>query len=335
MAAEGGCGPLTAVVCLVIAIGTMSWFRAQEARIPSDSRLDYFPHKGWFRESVQWDAHHNRFLVSRMEGGIGQIAYTPGSPRPVQEKTLIPRSSSPPLSGLATIGFKIDPGRNRIVAAMADSLKNKYSAVVAYDTRTWEQIFHLKLAGPERVSLADDVAIDEEGNIYVTDAIGGLIWKVTSDGSSFEVMTAKGAFSVHSKSRLLGFWSVNGIVYHPGAFLLVAHTGGGCIFKVSLDGQDVRRVDLEGFLLGDGIALVSPTQLAVAGLWTGIRLVESSDLWLSANVTHVYACPRYRLATSVTVKDKDVFANYLFGQGIPYFSTIGRAAFTPVALFSS
>ncbi|KAI5064737.1 hypothetical protein GOP47_0019432 [Adiantum capillus-veneris] len=329
---QGSCGALTAAVCMVIGIATMGLLRAQEGRIPSESRLDYFPDQGWLRETVQWDAQHMRFLVSHMEGGIGQIAYTPAqSSAPAHEQTLVPRNFNLPFSGLSTNGFKIDYTRNRIVSAMADLLKNKFSAVAAYDISTWDLIFFLKLAGSERASLADDVAIDEGGNIYVTDALGGLIWKVTPDGSNFEEMTAKGAFSVKPRSRLLSFVSVNGIVYHPEGFLIVGHTGGDCLFKVSLDGQYVRRVDLEGTLFGDGIALVSPIQLAVAGLWTGVRLVQSSDLWLTANVTHIYASPCHRLATSVTVKDQDVFVNYLIGQGIPYYSTIGRAVFTPVA----
>ncbi|KAH7351525.1 hypothetical protein KP509_19G001500 [Ceratopteris richardii] len=324
------CCKLTAVVCLVLALAVTALLRSQEARIPSDSRIDYFPEKGWLRETAQWDGEHGRFLVSRIEGGIGAVPYSPQS-GPVREHTLVSRSIEPPFAGLSTNGLKIDPPRHRVLAAIADLVNNKCSAVAAYDIRNWEQIFFLKLAGPERASLADDVTVDEEGNIYVTDALGALIWKVAPDGSSFDVLTERGAFAVVPKIGYLSFATLNGISYHPEGFLLVVHTSGECLFKVSLDGQSVERIEFEGSLYGDGIALVSPTQLAVAGLWTGVKLVESSDMWVSANITHVYATPRHRVATSVTVKDGDVFVNYLIGQGYPYYSTIGRAAFTPVS----
>lgn len=332
--AEASCGALTAAVCVAVAIATLAFLRAEEAQIPRGTRVDYIPGKGWLRESVRWDAQNHRFLVSYMEGGLGQVAYSPGAP-PVREHTLVPSDAGHPVPGISTNGFHIDHDRNRVVAAIGDASKFKFSAVAAYDIGTWKQIFYLKLAGTETRSLADDVAIDPDGNIYVTDAVGALIWKVRSDGSSFEILTLKDAFKVKPKSRLLSWVTVNGIVYHPEGFLLVVHTGGDCLFRVSLDGKDVRRVDMGGSLLGDGIALASPSQLAVAGLWTGVRLVESKDAWSSANITHFYASPRHRIATSVTVKDGAVFVNYLIGYGIPYLSTIGQAAFKPITMLAS
>lgn len=325
---EGSRCALGAALSVVAAIAALAFLRSEEGRIPPNGRLDYRS-SGWFSECAQWDPAHHRFLVSFIGAGLGQVAFPPGLPLAVaQEESLV--SLGPDLAGFSTLGFKIDSARHRVLAAIADSFKNKYSALVAYDTRTWKRIFLTKLAGPERASLADDVAFDPEGNIYVTDAVGGLIWKVRSDGSEARVLTASQAFKVKPQSLLVGWVSLNGIVYHPEGFLLVSHTGGNAIFKVSLDGQDVRRVDVEGTLFGDGIDLVRPDQLAVASLWTGVRLVESKNGWLTANVTHLYSPPRHRFASAVTIKDGDVFVNYLNGFGIPYISTIAQAVFTPL-----
>lgn len=322
-------GTLAAVACIIISIVSLAFFRSQEARIPAHSRFDYRP-TSWFRECAQWDPIDQRFIVSFMEGGLGQIKIDP--PAIAHEQILV---KDPDLRANSTLGFKLDHPRHRLLAAVSDQFGHSFSALAAYDTRTWERIFLTVLAGPETRSLANDVAVDEEGNAYVTDSRRGLIWRVSWDGKDASVLTDSPIFKLNSTKMFSPLVSVtlNGIAYHPDGYLLVSHTGGDALFKVSIDGKHVHHVDGDPVPSGDGIALVSSHQLAVAGLW-GVRLVESKDQWETAHVTHLYAPPIHRLATAVTMKDGIVCVNFFNGFGIPYTSTIAIATFNPFATSS-
>ncbi|KAH9320407.1 hypothetical protein KI387_044507, partial [Taxus chinensis] len=68
-------------------------------------------------------------------------------------------------------------------------------------------------------------------------------------------------------------------------------------------------------LVGDGLALLSPERLVVAGM-PSARIVESRDDWRSAKLTHKYVGPMHRFASSVTVKDGKAFVSHLFGFGL-------------------
>ncbi|KAM0890593.1 hypothetical protein ACQ4PT_026953 [Festuca glaucescens] len=178
-------------------------------------------------------------------------------------------------------------------------------------------------------SFADDVAADEDGNVYVTDVMGNKIWKVSPDGEPLLVF--KNATFAQRPGTLDNLIGVNGIIYHPNGYLLVIHTTGGDLFKVDPKTGAVSVVKVLGSLKrGDGLVLLSPTRLAVAGMPT--RLVDSSDDWQTARVTGRYVGPAHRFASSVTVKDGDVYVNHIIGFGLGRKKThvIAKAVFAPL-----
>lgn len=165
-------------------------------------------------------------------------------------------------------------------------------------------------------SFADDVAVDPEGNAYVTDAKASKIWKVGVNGEFLSIIRSP-LFT--SKEWYKNFVALNGIIYHPDGYLLAIHTFSGNLFKIETEkGDEVKLINVVGgpLLFGDGIELLSPTKIVVAGNPSG-RLVESSDGWETASVVGKFSGPMHRLATAATVKDGRVYLNHMFGMGYP------------------
>lgn len=191
---------------------------------------------------------------------------------------------------------------------------------------------HERFAGES--TFPDDVAADEEGNAYVTDASGNKIWKVSPSGVLLGVI--KNSTFVQRPGLRHNLVGLNGIVYHPNGYLLVVHTFGGDLFKVDPKTEAVHAVKVQGSLgRGDGMELLSPTRLVVAGTPSS-RLVESSDDWETARVTGQYVGPVHRVGSSATVKDGDVYINHIVGFGLGKKKThvLARAVFSPLAAAS-
>ncbi|KAI3892197.1 hypothetical protein MKX03_026859 [Papaver bracteatum] len=298
-------------------------------RSKSSTHVYEYKSNGWLRECSKWDDVNHRFLVSYMEGGIGEIVVSDNDHQTViAERTVIKESE---LSGNASLGIVIDRPRNRLVVASADVLGNLFSAVAAYDLTTWNRLFLTHLSGSgDGKAFADDVAVDEEGNAYITDAKQSKIWKVGVNGELLSII----------KSPLFTFkeWyenliALNGIVYHPDGFLLVIHTVNGALYKINTKTEEVKLVKLVGggsLRFGDGLELLDSSRLIVAGN-PSARLVESSDGWETAVVVGKFFGPLHRVATSATVKDGKVYLNHLVGFGIPNRKhNLVEAVFKPV-----
>ncbi|XAR58374.1 hypothetical protein NMG60_11013755 [Bertholletia excelsa] len=271
---------------------------------------------GWLRECGKWDDLNRRFLVSFLEGGVGEIRVPDGDlPATVLEEVRV--VSDADLAGNASLGMVIDRPRNRLLVAISDLFGNRYSALAAYDLTTWDRLFLTQLSGPgDEKSFADDVAVDPQGNAYVTDAKASKIWKVGSNGKFLSIIRSP-LFT--PKEWYKNIVALNGIVYHPNGYLIAIHTFSGSLFKIEPQkkGDEVKVIEVAGGPLsfGDGIELVSPTKLAVAG--NPSRLVESSDDWETAAVVGKFKGPGHRLTTAATVKDGKVYLSHMFGLGYP------------------
>ncbi|CAJ2629035.1 unnamed protein product [Trifolium pratense] len=274
---------------------------------------------GWFRECAKWDSDNNRFIISFFEGGIGQISVPEKKElqETVLEEEIIVKETE--LAGNASLGLTIDRSRNRILVVNADVLGNRYSGVVAYDLSTWKRLFLTKLSGyGDEKSFADDVAVDAEGNAYITDAKASKIWKVGVNGNLISVIRSPLFTPKEWYKTLVG---LNGIVYHPDGFLIVIHTFSGNLFKIDLTKEEdqVKIIKVIGgpLYFGDGLELLSPNKVVIAGSNPSGRLVESLDGWNTASVVATFSGPRHRLATAATVKDGKVYLNHLVGIGYP------------------
>lgn len=168
-------------------------------------------------------------------------------------------------------------------------------------------------------AFADDVAVDEDGNAYITDAKASKIWKVGVNGELLKIIRSPLFTPKEWYKQLV---QLNGIVYHPNGYLLVIHTFSGNLYKIKIEEEDkeeeqVKLVNvLEGSLkFGDGLDLLSPTKLVVAS--NPSKLVESTDDWETAKVIGVARGATHRLVTAATVKDGKAYLNHIFGLGYP------------------
>ncbi|WOL15986.1 hypothetical protein Cni_G24768 [Canna indica] len=271
--------------------------------------------KDWVHECTKWDADGRRFLASTFLGG-GVVDLTASDPDAVggalTERIVV---SDPDAAGNVSLGIAIDRKRSRLLVAYTNFRGYRSSSVAAYDLGSFERLFFTGLSGPDdEDSFADDVTVDEDGNAYVTDAKSNKIWKVGLNGEFISIIRSK--VFIQTKEWYYNFVGLNGIVYHPDGYLLVIHTASGYLFKVNTANEEVSVVKVSGSLfMGDGMELLSPTKLIVAGT-VSAKLVESSDGWETAKVTAVYIGPVHRLASSATVKDGRVYLNHLIGAGI-------------------
>lgn len=249
-----------------------------------------------------------------MEGGVGELKLQTDDNHVLDEITAF---KDVDLAGNASVGISIDRSRNRLLVVTADLIGNRYGGLAAYDLSSWRRLFltHLTKPGDEK-AFADDVAVDEEGNAYVTDVKNSKIWKVNVDGKLLSIIKSPLFTPKEWYKNLVG---LNGIVYHPDGYLLVIHTFSGNLYKIDLKkGEEITLVKIvKGSLqFGDGLELLSPTKLVVAGNPAG-RLVESTDGWETASVVGKFSGAMHRLATAATVKDGKAYISHLIGLGYP------------------
>ncbi|CAI9105480.1 OLC1v1004410C1 [Oldenlandia corymbosa var. corymbosa] len=313
------CSPKCLLIFFLLSAIPIGYLIHLETTKPAGHVFEYYS-PGWMRECSKWDHLNGRFVVSFFDGGMGVVPVSSDSDKKLEEITVVKEAD---LAGNASLGFAIDGSRNRVLVAIADMFGNKYSALAAYDLSTWTRIFLTQLSGPDdEKAFADDVAVDEEGNSYVTDPKASKIWKVGPNGEFLGTIRNPLFNPDGWANKLVG---LNGIVYHPNGYLLVIHTFAGKLYKITNigSGNGIAQVAVElvniveggSLKFGDGLQLLSPTKLVAAGNPT--RLVESTDDWATAKVLRSIKGASHRIVTAATVKDDKVYLNHMFGLGYP------------------
>ncbi|GAB2303059.1 hypothetical protein Dimus_037051 [Dionaea muscipula] len=141
------CSTRFLLLLLLIAAVPIAYIVSVE-RAPPPTHVYYYHGGGLFRDSFQWDDLNRRFLVSFLEGGVGEIrvpdSYTPGID--VLEEITVVKDTH--VAGNATTGISIDRRRNRLLVIYVDLFRNRYGALAAYDLSSWDRLFLTQLAGP-------------------------------------------------------------------------------------------------------------------------------------------------------------------------------------------
>ncbi len=137
-------------------------------------------------EGIQWDAANQRFVVSsRTQGRIGTVK---------DDSTYTLLADDPRL--VSTIGLNLDASRNRLLAAVSDGGFNptrssaatlrKLAALAIFNSNTGALLSYVDLGAlrPGVNHFANDIAVDAQGNAYITDSFAPIIYKVDLQGTA-------------------------------------------------------------------------------------------------------------------------------------------------------
>lgn len=269
-------------------------------------------------EGIQYDEAGRRFFVSsRTQGRIGTVTDDSTYTQFADDARLV-----------STIGLNLDASRNRLLVAVSDNGANatrstsatlrQLAALAIYNTTNGTLSSFVNLGSLKPGShFANDIAVDNQGNAYVTDSLSPIIYVVTPQGIA-------GIFLENTQlSGGTGF-GLNGIVFHPDGYLIVAKANDGTLFKVPIaNPNSFTRVTTSQNLTGaDGLLLVdNNTLLVVSGSQSTVFRVSSSDGWVSATGAGSFATGAVS-PTTITRRGTDAYVLY------PYQATSPRFAIT-------
>lgn len=218
---------------------------------------------------------------------------------------------------IAAIGMKV--AGNRVFVCNSDQGSSVRSTtatarqtaellVFNLTTRQLERRTDLDALLPaEAPNFANDVTLAPDGTAYVTDSFSPVIYKVAPDGTASILVRDDVKFSSPT-------FGLNGIVYHPNGYLIVANTGQGKLYKVDLrNGNAVTEVAGTGALPGDGLTLLNGDLYVVTG-GNRVAQVRSTDNWQTASIVKFDASGYLGATTSVAVNNQIYTLNARIGE---------------------
>ncbi|WP_375436251.1 gluconolaconase [uncultured Hymenobacter sp.] len=271
-------------------------------------------------EGIQYDELNRRFLVSsRTRGRIGTVK---------DDSTYTVFADDARL--ISTIGLNLDVSRSRLFAAVSDNGANttrstpatlrRLAALAVFNSNNGSLLRYVNLGAlrPNQNHFANDIAVDLQGNAYVTDSSSPIIYKVDPQGNA----------SVFLEDQQLsggtGF-GLNGIVFHPGGYLLTAKSNDGTLFKVPLNNpSSFTRVTTNQNLTGaDGLLLQNAqTLLVVSGGQTTVFRLSSTNGWASSTTTGTFATGPVSPTTITRRGLTDAYVLYPYQSTSPFFEIV-------------
>jgi sugar lactone lactonase YvrE len=275
-------------------------------------------------EGIQYDEANKRFIVSsRTQGRIGTVR---------DDSTYTALADDPRL--VSTIGLNLDASRQRLLAAVSDMGANttrstattlrKLAALASFNPSTGALLSYVDLGGlrPALPHFANDIAVDAQGNAYITDSLSPIIYKVDAQGVASVFL---------ENSQLSGGtgFGLNGIVFHPDGYLLVAKTNDGTLFKVPIaNPTGFTPVTSSQSLVGaDGLLLLDSTNLlVVAGSQSTVFQMSSSDSWATTRPTGSFTTGAVSPTTITRRNTTDAYVLYPYTATAPRFAIV-KASF--------
>jgi sugar lactone lactonase YvrE len=160
----------------------------------------------------------------------------------------------------------------------------------------------LAAAGPQHAKshFANDVTVGKDGSAYVTNSMARVVYKVDPKNSVSIILP-----NTFGEGQVM----LNGIVFHPSGYLLVAESTAGDIYKVPLSSPgSFTKVKLPEAVTGaDGILLHPDGSLIVVrnDASRSVVALKSTDEWATA---HVDARGQFGTqGTTAAVKDNNVY----------------------------
>ena len=261
-----------------------------------------------YPEGIEYDENGERFLLgSSSEGAIFQV---------FDDGTIEPIIEDPDL--YECVGIEIDRKNQRLLVANNDKDENK-NYLNSYDLVTGERIFMAEISSikPDLFHIVNDIAVDTNGNAYVTDSWSPAIYRVDMDGNPTLYME-------HSQFEYL-----NGIVYHPNGFLLLGAYP-NILLKIPIDNPEVIKVDISGgnlyFDVTDGM-IMHPDGSLIMVAFPGsiVYRVQSEDNWESAQSAGKSSGHTDGFGTTVAFRGEEVYV--IYSHVDRYFDELDQSEF--------
>lgn len=267
-------------------------------------RID-FTVPGLYPEGISLDEKNNRFLVTSLTtGNIGAVAFD-GSYSVFSQE---------PVPG-AAIGLEIDEARKRVLVAVSNPALGNVAQLAIYDLRTGElqQLVNLLEAGGGAANFANDIALDPQGNAYVTNSFSPIIYKVDRSGN-VSVFFQNSDFATGP-----GGFGFNGIAYQNSGYLIVAFSAQNKLIRIPVDNPSTyTEVQLNAPLQGpDGLLLSKDgKQLVVVSNAGGspagrVSFFASDDKFMTATLTDTFPTGPV-FPTTATSDGKNVYVLYAY-----------------------
>jgi sugar lactone lactonase YvrE len=267
------------------------------------TRIDFeAPDK--YPEGIAYDSTSDVFYVSsQRDGSIGKV--TPGGVYQVLHADSTLKSS---------YGMKIHPDGKRLFVCVGDANYSRFTSpdtrrkmmrLISIDTQTGKRLSDIDLSGLlPGDHFGNDITFDNSNNIYMTDSFANAIYKITPDGKA----------SVFTKDKLFETKGVglNGIVYHPDGFLLVANSATGKIYKVDIHNpKNASEVESVQYFVGaDGMLLRDKDRLIIAvnGGNDKIFQIKTDDNWKTSRLSaSTLLMDAFTYPATATMKDNKIW----------------------------
>ena len=246
-----------------------------ETETETFSQLVVADRGGFIPEGVEYDSRNGKMLTGSIsEGTIFRIHSDGRVTEFISDTDLV-----------SSVGIEADELRNRLLVANSDrevfqGESSGQAKLGVYDLTTGERIEMVDLAAAienesnDAVYFANDVAVGDDGTVYVTDTRMNVIYRVSTD------------YQVSILYRFVDGDDAgpNGIVSHPAGYLLVAR--GAALWKIPLaDSANAVEVTLPEEVPGqDGMVWIAGRLAIVSNSENRVVALTSNDDWATAEL---------------------------------------------------
>ncbi|HHB51426.1 MAG TPA: hypothetical protein ENK75_00035 [Saprospiraceae bacterium] len=286
-------------------------------------------------EGIEFDKNDNTFLLSSLNAGPIIKVNLDGTFKSFTSGEKFPLSSA---------GLEIDYKRNRLLVAGFNGMElmdkdpntKGVSFLRIYNLRTgvFEKDINLSSLVPDAPAyMANDVAVDNEGNIYVTDWYARVVYKVDTEDRP----------SVFWKNDTEINSGENGIDFHPDNYLLVSlvsvnekglYDNYGLVKIPVNDTKSTNVISFKnkGLTVFDGMVLkengnvVGVTNNGTAPGGNSLIELSSDDNWKSAKLISSKSIPA-STTVAITPNNKNYVINQDFSKPMKEDWTIEQVKF--------